>query len=146
MEEPAPAEGSEEEAAVDLVMNDLESIINDAPLNEATGADDELEAMEAVLEHAEELVEQIALDAARQGDPGAIAAAVEAGAIPASLGEAMALNPQPPAPPAAAVHPAATLSSIAAAGRWKQVPYRISKKRTLSRLGTGADAAGPSGA
>ena len=104
--------------------------------------------MEAVLEHAEELVEQIALDAARQGDPGAIAAAVEAGAIPASLGEAMALNPQPPAPPAAAVHPAATLSSIAAAGRWKQVPYRISKKRTerpLSRLGTGADAAGPSG-
>ena len=77
-------------------MDDLEDIINADPLNEVTGGDDEMSALEAALEHAGELAEAVALHAAASGDPGAIEAAVEAGAISRPLGEALAGGGTPP--------------------------------------------------
>ena len=80
----------------------------------------------------------VALAAAVAGDPGAIAAATEAGVLPTDLAEAIAQAPVPLAPPAAAIHPRATLASIASAARYaagtsgktKSGKYRIAKKRS----------------
>ena len=78
----------------------------------------------------------VALAAAVAGDPGAIAAATDAGVLPTDLAEAIAQAPVPLAPPAAAIHPRATLDSIAGAARYaagtsgKSGKYRIAKKRS----------------
>ena len=103
--------------------------------------------MDEALRSAGELAGAVALAAAVAGDPGAIAAATDAGVLPTDLADAIAQAPVSLAPPAAAIHPRATLDSIAGAARYaagtsgKSGKYRIPKKRSQPYGRTAASSA-----